>query len=83
MSVRDCVFKGKKSNISFFKRDLKLGAAAHGSEGEIFHSNLQSLAESCQHGASPADRLSAGLMLPPLTNLDSPRQTVYPFLCLT
>jgi len=61
--MRGCVFNGKHSKISFFKRDLKLGVAAHGSQGEVFHSNLQSLAEPCQHGASPADRLSAGLML--------------------
>jgi hypothetical protein len=59
-----------------FKRDLKLGVTAQGSQAEIFHSNLQSLAEPCQHGASPADRLSAGLMPPRLTNQDSPRQTV-------
>jgi hypothetical protein len=52
-------------------------------EADILRSNLQSLAERCQHVAGPPDRLSAGLMLSPLTNPDSHHQAVYPILCLT
>lgn len=61
-----------------FYRGHKLGATEHNvAKADMFPSNLQGLAEPCQHGTRPPDKLSASLMLSPLTNQDSHRQTVF------
>jgi hypothetical protein len=74
--------RAKNSGPTYYRIQVRCDGV-YRNEADIFASNLQSLAERCQHGEPPPDRLSSGLMLSPLTNEDSHRQSVYPILCLT
>jgi hypothetical protein len=69
--------KDYRATFTFYRR-YKLGATEHtAAKPDMFRSNLQGLAEPCQHGTLSPDKLSAGLMLSSLTNQDPHRQTVF------